>query len=89
MKISTFFGAKRAAAPAAALIDIRLTALDVEEVADEVRAPVGVVDAESGNHGPDDDEGVEHYIDEATPKYSSEFTIKLPKTSDSITSTEE
>ncbi|MBM6865604.1 hypothetical protein H6A66_10555 [Bacteroides caecigallinarum] len=36
-----------------------------------------------------DDEGVEHYIDEATPKYSSEFTIKFPKTSDSITSTEE
>lgn len=36
-----------------------------------------------------DDEGVEHSIDEATPKYSSEFTIKFPKTSDSITSTEE
>lgn len=36
-----------------------------------------------------DDEGVEHNIDETTTKYSSEFTIKFPKTSDSITSTEE
>ena len=36
-----------------------------------------------------DDEGVNHNIDDATTKYSSEFTIKFPKTSDSITSTEE
>lgn len=37
----------------------------------------------------EDDEGNERYIDGANTKYSSVFTIKFPKASDSITSTEE